>query len=194
MVGWKWTHSDPVLHQEAQQAPDLYDRMAALLARMQPIGEDMVRGIAVRHVLHGFGAALRLHPSNQQETRSRLHQKSRPIETWPFAIFFGRFCDQNSYPEIHKPPQLNEHSQRTLVGFANDPIFHHANPASGSCRLPGCRCGVLVPFVAWGSLAEDRDLELVEERNSCSNHRNTGGTWKCPQFLRGPATLWILGW
>lgn len=67
-----------------QEAPDnLYDKIADLLASMQPIGEDMVRGIAVRHVLHGFGAALRLHPSRQQDTLRRLHQKSRPTETWP---------------------------------------------------------------------------------------------------------------
>ena len=62
--------------------------MAALLARMQPIGEDMVRGIAVRHVLHGFGAALRLHPSQQEKTLRRLHQKSRPTETWLFRDLF----------------------------------------------------------------------------------------------------------
>ena len=68
-------------NEESQEAADsLYDKIADLLASMQPIGEDMVRGIAVRHVLHGFGAALRLHPSRQQDTLRRLHQKSRPTD------------------------------------------------------------------------------------------------------------------
>eukprot|EP00434_Breviolum_minutum_P005088 symbB.v1.2.004487.t1/scaffold254.1/size251309/10 len=88
--------------------------MAALLARMQPIGEDMVRGIAVRHVLHGFGAALRLHPSQQEKTLRRLHQKSRPIDA--VAEFWSHSWRGEAWQKISTLSLLKNGTAAAIIG------------------------------------------------------------------------------